>query len=166
MASKQLVLVRHAKSSWADSTLADRDRPLNERGQEAAALVGRHLRAEGLHPDLVLCSSAMRARQTLARMDIASDATVRVEDELYAASAADLRDRVQQVSSQVGCLVLIGHNPAIEDLARMLTGDGLASMQKFPTGAVVDLDLPIRGWAELGGGVGQLREIILPRALG
>ena len=77
MPSKQLVLIRHAKSSWADPTLADHDRPLNERVQQAAALVGLHLRAEGLHPDLVLCSSARRARQTLARMDIASDAACR-----------------------------------------------------------------------------------------
>jgi phosphohistidine phosphatase len=162
---KRLVLIRHAKSSWSDPALADHDRPLNDRGWRSAAVVGQHLRSGGLRPDLVLCSSARRAQQTLDRLDIASGAVVSIEDELYGAAPESLLRRLQKVPATVECVVLIGHNPAIEDLSRTLTADGLAAAQKFPTGAVVDLALEMQTWAELRGGVGQDYEVLLPRDL-
>jgi phosphohistidine phosphatase len=162
---KRLVLIRHAKSSWSDPTLADHDRPLNDRGRRAAALVGRYLRSSGIRPDLVLCSSARRAQQTLEGLDIGADTVVSIENGLYGTTAEGLLRRLQEAPAAVGCIVLIGHNPAVEDLARMLTADGLAATQKFPTGAVVDIGLPMPSWAEIRGGVGLKYEVVTPRNL-
>jgi phosphohistidine phosphatase len=162
---KRLVLIRHAKSSWSDPSLADHDRPLNDRGRRAAVVMGRHLHSTGIRPDLVLCSSARRAQQTLEGLDIGSGAVVTIEDGLYGATAVGLLRRLQELQATVGCVVLIGHNPSIEDLARTLTADGLAATQKFPTGAVVDIELLMPTWAELEGGVGLRYEVITPRDL-
>ncbi len=171
MARKRLVLVRHAKSSWSDPDLADHDRPLSARGRDAAATVGRHLRRSGLRPDLVLCSSATRARQTLERLKF-EDTAVIVEDQLYGAGAAALLTRVRGVSNEVRTLVVVAHNPGIEELARLLPGpadtgrnDDLAAAGKFPTGAVADLEFAIDGWPEVAPGRGRLRAFVVPRAL-
>jgi phosphohistidine phosphatase len=166
MAPRQLALVRHAKSSWADPDIADHDRPLNARGRRAATLVGRHLRNAGLEPHLVLCSSATRARQTLELLNIGTTTEVLIEDQLYGAAASALLARVRRVPAAVRSLLLIGHNPGIEELARMLVGDGLAVPEKFPTAAVADLRLPIRTWTELDSGIGRLCAFVIPRKLG
>src|SRR5262245_53225155 len=120
MTSKLLVLLRHAKSSWADPDLPDHDRPLNGRGRDAAALVGRHLRQEGPHPDLVLCSSAVRTRQTLEGLELPGRVEVVIEDRLYGASAESLLSRIRQVPPGDGTVLVIAHNPGVEDLARTL----------------------------------------------
>jgi phosphohistidine phosphatase len=158
---KRLVLIRHAKSSWSDPDLADHDRPLNGRGRDAAARVGRHLRESGLRPDLVLCSSATRTRQTLERLGF-EDTPVLVEDELYGASAYALLGRIRAVPNEVHTLVVIAHNPGIEDLARSL-GDHYVT--KFPTAAVADLEFAVDGWAEVAPGRGRIRSFVLPRDL-
>src|SRR5262245_54961274 len=85
MRRRQLVVVRHAKSVWAEPDLADRDRPLNARGRRAAARVGEYLREAGVHPDLVLCSPARRAQQTLELFQLAKTTDVLIEDQLYGA---------------------------------------------------------------------------------
>jgi phosphohistidine phosphatase len=166
MPTKRLVLIRHAKSSWADPDLTDHDRPLNARGREAAGTVGRHLRRSGVHPDLVLCSSATRARQTLARLDF-EDAPVGVEDQLYGASATALLTRVRAVPSDVQTLVIIAHNPGIEDLTRLLADhdDPLAAARKFPTGGVAELEFAVDDWAQVAPGRGRLRALVVPRDL-
>lgn len=166
MPAKRLVLIRHAKSSWSDPDLGDHDRPLNARGRDAATRVGRHLRGAGLRPDLVLCSSATRARQTMEGLEF-GDAPVLIEDQLYGAGATGLLRRVQAVPSQVHTLVLIAHNPAIEELAELLSGydDQLAAAGKFPTAAVADLEFACDDWTEVGPGSGRLRAFLVPRAL-
>jgi phosphohistidine phosphatase len=166
MPGKRLILVRHAKSSWSDPDLADHDRPLNARGRDAASAVGRYLRSLGLRLDLVLCSSATRAVQTLERLDLERTPLV-VEDELYGAGAATLLARVRGVSNDVGSLMVIAHNPGMEDLARLLAGgnDDLAAAGKFPTGAVADLEFAVEGWPEVAPGGGRLRTFVVPRAL-
>jgi phosphohistidine phosphatase len=166
MPAKRLVLVRHAKSSWTDPDLADHDRPLNARGRDAATVVGRHLRTSGLRPDLVLCSSATRAQQTLERLQF-EDAPVLVEDQLYGASAYSLLSRVRTVPGEVHTLVVIAHNPGLEELAHLLAehDDQLAAAGKFPTAAVADLEFAIDEWAEVAPGGGRLRTLVLPRAL-
>jgi phosphohistidine phosphatase len=161
MAGKRLVLVRHAKSSWSDPDLTDHDRPLNARGRDAATTVGRHLRESGLRPDLVLCSSATRARQTLERLQF-DDAAVLIEDQLYGSSATALLARVRAVPGDVQTLVVIAHNPGIEDLARLL-GDHY--VPKFPTAAVADLEFAIDSWAQAAPGRGRVRAFVLPRDL-
>jgi len=165
MAPKDLALVRHAKSSWDNPEIADHDRPLNARGRRDAVLVGRYLRGAGLLPELVLCSSATRARQTLELLDLAPAAEVLLEEGLYGADARLMLDRLRTIAREIGSVLLIGHNPGMEDLARMLVDDGLESEEKFPTGAVAELSLPIQSWSELAPGVARLRTFVIPRTL-
>src|SRR6202011_1415756 len=103
-----------------------------------------------------LCSSATRARQTLELLQLGSKTEVLIEDELYGAEASALLARLQRVPAAVGSVLLIGHNPGIEDLARTLVGDRHSLGERFPTAAVADLRLPIQTWEELDAGTGRL----------
>jgi phosphohistidine phosphatase len=165
MSSKQLELLRHAKSSWADPGVGDHDRPLNDRGRGAAALVGRLLRRGSLPPDLVLCSSATRAQQTLQLLELAPSTEVVVEDQLYGADAGDLLARLRATPAAVRTLLLIGHNPGIEQLARILDRRGLASVVKFPTAGLAVLGFAIGDWRDLQPGAGHLANFFTPREL-
>jgi phosphohistidine phosphatase len=165
MPLKQLELLRHAKSSWADPDIADHDRPLNARGRAAAALVGRHMHEQTPPPDLVLCSTATRTRQTLQLLELGAGAQVRFEDELYGAGAAGLLARLKAVPATVGTVLLVGHNPGIEDLTRMLDRDGLTSVPKFPTAALAVLGFDIGAWNELDPGTGHVVGFFTPRDL-
>ena len=162
---KRLVLVRHAKSSWADPDLDDHDRPLNGRGRRAAVRVGRHLRGAGLVPDLVLCSSAVRTRATLDRFAFPSGTTVSIEDPLYGAGADALLQRLRVVPDDVRSVLLLGHNPGVEDLAALLVDDRHVLPEKYPTAAVADLRLSIGRWDALAPGVGRLDGFVTPRGL-
>ena len=124
---KRLYLLRHAKSSWDDPTLADHDRPLAPRGRRAAKVIAEHLGREGIAPELVLCSPSRRTRQTLTRIapGLGKSADVQIKPELYAASAADLLEVLHEVPDEVESVMLIGHNPGIQDLALSLAGAGL-----------------------------------------
>jgi phosphohistidine phosphatase len=157
--------MRHAKSSWADPDVADHDRPLNARGRLAATLVGSHLRQVGPPLDLVLCSSAVRARQTLELLQVTDDRHIRIEDQLYGASPVGLLARLRMLPDAIGSVLVLGHNPGIEELATMLDRDGPASAQKFPTAAVARLRLPIATWTDLDWGLGWLEEFVIPRDL-
>lgn len=153
--AKRVYLLRHAKSSWDDPALSDHDRPLAPRGRKAAALMASHIRDEGIEPELVLCSSAVRARETLERVQPAGE--VEVEDGLYGAGAADLLDRLRRVPDEVESVMLIGHNPAIQDLAGV---EG-----KFPTGALATLEFDGE-WRSLRAGCAKLAAFVRPKQLG
>jgi phosphohistidine phosphatase len=166
---RTLYLLRHAKSSWDDPGLADHDRPLAPRGQRAATTMAEHLRDEGIAPELVLCSSSRRTRQTLERIASAlgDEAEVEFERELYAASAQELLDRLRDVDDDVESVMVIGHNPGIEQLALSLAGEGakLADMRrKFPTAALATLDVE-SGWSELQPGGATLADFVKPKQL-
>ena len=121
----RLLLLRHAKSSWDDPSLADHDRPLAPRGHRAAERMADHLRSSVPHPDLVLCSPALRTRETLDRMSNAfGDAEVVVDDELYGAGDDELLERLRAVDDRFETVAVIGHNPGIHDLAIALAGSG------------------------------------------
>ncbi len=165
MAPKQLVLLRHAKSSWDEAQLDDQDRPLAPRGCRAAKKIGIYLHREGIEPDLILCSSAARARQTFDLLHLGPKAEVLFEDGLYGASAGTLLARLRQVTDTAGSVLVIGHNPGVEDLAATLAGDDEGLVQKFPTAALADLRVPIAAWGELRPGVARLHVFILPRSL-
>ena len=161
---RMLFLLRHAKSSWDDPELRDHDRPLAPRGRRAAKLMAGHIRDEGIRPSLVLCSSAVRARQTLA--GVAPDGEVSVEQELYGASADDLLDRLRRVPDGVESVMLIGHNPAMQDLALTLAGGGAEQVErKFPTGALATLSFAGE-WSELAPGGAELVAFVRPKQLG
>jgi phosphohistidine phosphatase len=165
MPPKLLELLRHAKSSWADPEIADHERPLNRRGRSAAALVGRHLCSEGPLPDLVLCSTAVRTRQTLELLDLADHVEVLFEDRLYAAGPGALLARLRMIPASVRTTLVIGHNPGLEELARILDRQSLSSVEKFPTAALALLRFPIKAWKELDRGQGHLDAFFTPRDL-
>ena len=169
---RHLYLLRHVKSSWDEPLGDDHDRPLAPRGRRAAHLVGDHLRDAGIAPAIVLCSSARRTQQTLELIAPALDPTavVHVERRLYGASAGELLGRVQDVSDATRSVMVIGHNPGLEDLATALAGagvgDGLDRMaMKFPTAALAALTVPT-SWRDLAPGGATLATYVVPRDLG
>jgi len=166
---KRLYLLRHAKSSWDDPGLRDHERPLAPRGRRAAAKLGDHLRTEGVRPELVLCSSAVRARETLERIsDALGEAEVHVERDLYAADAAELLERLREVADTIGSVLMIAHNPGLQDLALELarTGGDLPRLrEKLPTGSLATLAFE-GGWRDLAPGAATLLALVVPRDLG
>ncbi len=162
--AKCLLLLRHAKSSWDDPALTDRDRPLAARGRKAAKLIGAHLRREQVGISLVLCSSARRARETLDL--VAPCGEIQIERELYGASADQLLERLRRVPDEVEAVMLVGHNPAIQDLAVGLAG-GASELapRKFPTGALATLTFT-GTWRALEEGHAELASFVRPRELG
>ena len=166
---KRVYLLRHAKSSWKESGAPDHDRPLARRGRRAAKSIARHLRKQGIEPDLVLCSTARRARETLARIEPMLGApVVRFERELYGASVDVLLDRLHAVPEAVGSVMLIGHNPGLQLLALDLArpAPGLRELEvKFPTAGLATLAFPGASWGALDRGTAELTDFVRPREL-
>jgi phosphohistidine phosphatase len=166
---KQLVIVRHAKSSWDDPSLADYDRPLAPRGRKAVKRLRDHLDNLNLAVDIVLCSSSQRTRQTLDGIRPAllrhSEPRIDIEPDLYGAEADHLLARLRQIDDPVRCVVLIGHNPGVADLTGVLVApDDVGADQpgNFPTAAVAALSH--RGpWRELQQGSASLDSFWTPR---
>ena len=168
---RTLFLLRHAKSSWSDTTLADHERPLAPRGRRDAKRIAAHLVSLGVEPDLVLCSDAVRTRQTLERVRTAFRAatTETVEAELYGASSRELLERVRAIDDDVTSVLVIGHNPGLQDLALALASSGfrLSELEaKFPTAALATLEVPTATWRELAAGDAVLAAYVVPRELG
>ena len=169
-AMKRVYLLRHAKSSWKDRSLADRDRPLAGRGRRAASAIADHLRAERVRPELVLCSPARRARETLERVEgaLGDEVEVVFEEGLYGASEAGLLALLRVLPREVGSVLVIGHNPGLGGLALALASEGteLARMrEKYPTAALATIDVPADRWSALGRGGGELVAYVRPRDL-
>ena len=166
---KRIYLLRHAKSSWKDAALADHDRPLSGRGRRAATAIGDHLRDQAIEPELVLCSTARRTRETLARIESAlGRAQVSVERGLYAASSQALLARLRRLSDEGESVLVIGHNPGLEELALELAQPAPARdalEAKFPTGALATLELPGDSWRALGPRTAVLSAFVRPRDL-
>ena len=166
---KRLYLLRHAKSSWDDPTLADDERPLAPRGRRAAKVMAKHLGREGIAPALVLCSPSTRTRQTLTRIapGLGKNAEVQIEPRLYAASAPVLLAVLHEVPDEVESVMLIGHNPGIQDLALSLASSGSERTRvrsKFPTAALATLELKAT-WRELEPGSAELVSFVKPKEL-
>jgi phosphohistidine phosphatase len=158
-----LLLLRHAKSSWDDPSLADEDRPLAPRGRKAATRIGAHLRREESPVGLVLCSSARRSRETLDL--VAPPGEILIEHELYGATAGELLERLRRVPDDVDAVMLIGHEPAIRELTLGLVGPGseLAD-RKYPTAGLATLTLT-GPWSTLAPGGAGLASFVAPREL-
>jgi len=169
---RELILLRHAKSSWKDDSLPDRDRPLAQRGAGAAKAVGAFLKRRGWLPDRVLVSPAERTRQTWALVDAGLGAKVEPvwADGLYEAQPADLLAALRQAPDTAERVLLIGHNPGIERLAAELAGSGSdkAGLQrlaeKFPTAALARFEVA-GAWAALAAGGARLVEFVTPHDL-
>jgi phosphohistidine phosphatase len=168
---RRLILLRHAKSDWPDG-VADQERPLALRGRTAAPRMGVYMAQQGLTADRVLVSPARRTRETwdLVCGQMPPVPTVSSEPRLYDASGARLLAVVREQPRQIHTLMLIGHNPGMEDLAATLIASGPAGDleklgEKFPTGALAVIDLPVDDWAATTPGNGRLDRFILPRDL-
>jgi phosphohistidine phosphatase len=168
---KTLTLLRHAKSGWDDPVSRDFDRPLNPRGRRAARTVGREMRAQGLAFDLVLASPARRVVETLEEVGAGFGAIEPGYDErLYLASTATLLEIIRAIPDEVERLLLVGHNPGLEELALWLSGRDDSGLRgevevKYPTGTVAGIALPVEHWADVSEGMGQIGRFIRPRDL-
>lgn len=145
---KHLLILRHAKSSWGDSSLADWERPLSERGIADAPRVGEQLRKQSIIPDLIITSDALRARTTAQA--VAESAGYKrelvIEPALYLASPDDIIAVVNsRADDSAGTVMIVGHNPGLEDLLERLTGEH----HEMPTAALAQLALPIDRWSDL-----------------
>jgi phosphohistidine phosphatase len=168
--SRTVILLRHGKSSWSDSTLADIDRPLAPRGERASRKVANYMRQQRIQPALVLCSPALRTRQTLeaVRSSLGKRCAVEVVPELYAASEEELLGLLQALPESVRSVMLIGHNPGLHDLALVLASRGADLPQleeKFPTCALARLVVRSESWTALTPGEAELVEYLVPRQL-
>ncbi len=151
--------------------MEDVDRPLVPRGVRAADRMRDYLDAERIRPELVLCSSALRTRETLGRVlpGLGPELTVRIEPSVYSFEADQLLDRLRELPANVGSVMLIGHNPAMQELASLLAADGdrLDDLRKrFPTAALAELDLPVGSWDALAAGSARLERFVVPGELG
>lgn len=169
---RRLILYRHAKSAWRDG-VEDHDRPLAERGRRDAPRMGRHLREEGLVPGLALVSSALRTQETweLTRPALGHDVPAKIRPEIYEARPDALLDTIRQTPAEVMTLLVIGHNPGLEQLARLVMADdggeaGRRLRAKFPTAAVAVLDFEAEDWWKLGPKRAALARFVTPKSLG
>ncbi|PWI19979.1 phosphohistidine phosphatase [Streptomyces sp. Act143] len=166
---RRLVVLRHAKSAWPEG-VPDHRRPLAPRGLRDAPAAGRALAEADCLPDLALCSTAVRARQTwdLASAQWGTPPPVRHDARLYGADVPELLDVVHEVPAEVETLLLVGHNPGLEDLVLGLAGDGLDDTldrvrEKFPTSAIAVLTWRGTAWDGLAPGTALLTAVTVPR---
>ncbi|MER8546280.1 histidine phosphatase family protein [Mesorhizobium sp. M0323] len=169
---KQLLLLRHAKSSWDDPDLIDFDRPLSARGLKAAPLVGRELARRGWLPELALVSPALRTRDTwrLVSAELPAKVQAKFSQALYEAAAADILAKVRQVKAGTGTLLVLGHNPGLEEFARGVAGAGSDQAalkklaEKYPTAGLARFDVD-GDWTGLTFGSARLTHCIWPKDL-
>jgi phosphohistidine phosphatase len=166
----RLWLLRHAKSAWDRPGTDDQDRPLSPRGERDAERMRRYLDDEHTGPALVLCSSAIRARRTLEVVAPAlrGEPDIRIEPELYTFDATVLLARLRAIGAAGEPVMLVGHNPAIHELALDIvgSGEGLAAMSaKYPTGALAEIEVAGDTWGTLEERMGRLLRFVRPRDL-
>ena len=169
---RQIFLLRHAKSSWAEEGLDDFDRPLNSRGRRAAKALQGFLHQQEIRPSLVLCSAAQRTSETYDILEPALEGIpLSMESELYEATRHDLVARLRRLDDHLGSVLVIGHNPGLERLAAALcTGHGDAAAverlgEKYPTGTLAILETDITSWKALQDGCCHLAAFIRPADL-
>jgi len=170
---KTLLVLRHAKSDWGDAGADDHDRRLAPRGHRGAELLAAHFARTHVAPDVVLCSTARRARETLelAQPGLPSSTRVYFERRLYGAGVDELLERIDEVPDDVGSVLLVGHNPGLKDLVIALTAHGNRALRervetKFPTAAFATIDLDVERWADVQPGTGTLVAFVTHKDLG
>ena len=169
---RRLMLLRHAKSDRSAPGAVDRDRPLEPRGKEAAPRIGAYMAHHGLAPDLAICSPARRTRDTwsLAAAAFSKLPSVTLEDRVYDASANSLLDVARKTRDDVHSLLIIGHNPGLQDLAALLIASGDVDArerlhEKLPTAGLVVIDFAYDDWQKLHRQAGRLDRFVTPRSL-
>jgi phosphohistidine phosphatase len=153
---KKLMLMRHATAGWTEPGMDDHDRTLNEEGRADAPVMARWLAAQALHPDHVLCSSALRTRETaeMMRGEVSEMPESEVSAALYHAGPRAIMDHLRQLPADCGSILLIGHEPGLGDLLRILDGQAKAGLRNafshFPTAAIAVLEVGVGDWADIG----------------
>lgn len=168
---KTIYFLRHAKSDWSDFSVPDYQRPLNDRGRRACKKIGRTLQRLSVEPQMVLCSTAARAEETLDRVMEAGDLDWQVtpENGLYGAGADRILSLVRQQPDSLKSLMLVGHNPGFQDLVVGLSGSESAPgmldrvMRKLPTGAFAEITFDVPTFRDVGLGDGTLTRFIKPK---
>ena len=159
---RTLYLLRHAKSSWKDTSLNDFDRPLKRRGREAAKVIGEHLVGEKLTTPLLICSPAARTRETAEL--VFKSAKLRVEERfderIYEASLRDLLQVVAEIPDEKEVVILIGHNPGFEELLSFMTGES----RRMPTAALAKIKFDV-SWKDIEAESGKLEWFVTPKEL-
>lgn len=166
-----LMLLRHAKSSWSDAGQADIDRPLTSRGKRAAVAMGRHMAANGLVPDLVLCSPARRATDSwdLVAGELKTSPAILIEPEIYDFGDGEaLMECLRHKAGAAQSVLLVGHNPSIEGLAQRLAGKGDKKLRerlekKYPTATLAVISLDLGNWTALADAAGKLVRFVRPK---
>jgi phosphohistidine phosphatase len=169
---KTLYLLRHAKALAAEEGMSDEDRPLAPEGEEAAQRLGAYMRVSAIIPDFVLCSPSLRTRQTLELIQpyLPKGIQTEIDKDLYLASSGELFHRVQSLSDQFGAVMLIGHNPGLQNLAELLCDHSEKGLwqemaMKFPPAALAEIQFKIRHWADVAPGTGTPTEFARPKNL-
>jgi len=160
---RTLYLLRHAKSSWKDASVRDFDRPLKGRGRDAAKQIGKRLADEKLQPELVVCSPAVRTRETadivLKHAHLKVDPTF--DERIYEASLRDLLQVVGDIPDDKQVAMMIGHNPGFEELVAFLSGEH----RRMPTCALAKIRLDVASWKDVRAGEGTLEWFVTPKEL-
>lgn len=167
---KTLTLLRHAKSDWTDAVQRDFDRPLNARGRRAARAMGAYMAAQGLTFDQVLASPARRVMDTLEDVErgYVKPLTPRYNEDVYLASSATLLELIRGTGDEIERLLLVGHNPGLENLALELAADADGPMRhaveiKYPTATLAEIALDTDSWKDVKAGI--LLRFVRPRDL-
>ena len=160
---KTLYLLRHAKSSWDDVSLSDFERPLNDRGLRTAPFMGKFMREKGFEPAVIVSSPAERAKQTaeLVKNAAGFSCELRFDERIYEASTGTHFQVLSEIGNNHRSAMLVGHNPGLESLIRLLTGE----IQPMPTAAFAVIDLNIEIWDQIDKDSGQLQNVFRPKEL-
>lgn len=161
---KKVFLMRHAKSSWKDANVPDHDRPVKKKGEKDVKAMAKMLKHKKHLPDLILCSSAERAKQTAVLFKKASSYEGKIEynDKLYMAEVPELIAALKESPKKAKSVMVIGHNPGLEALLQTLTG----KVETLPTSSIAYISLPIEEWSEINSEVeGKLKKLWRPKDL-
>lgn len=170
--AKKLMLLRHAKSDWSDLSLDDFDRPLNVRGRKSVDLIARYMIRSRLKPNVIICSTAVRTRETVERLinGLACPLDVIYTDRLYEAGTATLFDIVRQIDSANDSAMIVGHNPGLHAFSTLLMAEGQPDLlgrirHKYPTGALAEFELAPPLYQHVGPAMAKLTSFVKPKDL-
>jgi len=170
--AKTLILMRHSKSSWDNSYKDDFDRPLNSRGRENAQMVAKHIHSWGFKPELTLCSSALRCKQTLELIIpyFPKKMHIRYLDELYLAPEKAILEIIKSIKLSIDQILVIGHNPGLSDLSQSLIyssnkKNDYFETQQFPTSAASIFEMSINNWVNFNLSESKIIDFVTPKNL-
>jgi phosphohistidine phosphatase len=170
---KRLILLRHAKSTWDDPVARDFDRPLNGKGKRAARAIGRHMRQEGIAFDRAIASPALRVTETVSEVAIGYGRRIGPDwdKRIYLAQADTLLDIIRETPAEIDRLLLVGHNPGMEELVLTLVPDREEDEtrdrveEKYPTASMAEIAFDVPDWADVAANAGTLTRFVRPRDL-